>query len=61
MRTDSLMISGCGEASDSLPATRHAEKRELGNVGGNGPQVGQEMTVGGWGLGRLRYLRSRTG
>lgn len=48
------MINGCQEASDSLPATKYAEKNELGNVGGNGPEAGQEMTVGGWRLARLR-------
>lgn len=33
------------EASDSLPATKYAEKNELGYVGGNGPEAGQEITV----------------
>lgn len=48
------MINGCYEAFDSLPATRNAEKNELGNVGGNGPWEGHEITVGDWRLWRLR-------
>lgn len=37
------------------------KKNELGYVGGNDPEAGQEMTVGGWRLSEVKVVMEQEG